>query len=116
MIKRTAARGDVLARAYELYITTDLTYAEIERALKIRAGTLEYSLSKVDAVKLYTTDDKIYHFLLKHGKRRRTEILSEIDAPRVTVFKALQRLSDAGRIKKTVCMVDKRVAAYMVAR
>jgi len=108
----------VLARAYELKMTTDLATAEIERALVIRKGTLESYLIKACALgvdlKRKTTSDLIFEHLNKNGPKRRNEVLDVIDATDRSIKVALRKLVAEGKVKQDRRRITYRVAKWIV--
>ena len=117
---KVSADGAALARAYELYQTTDLSFVEIERALEIRSGTLRRSLSRACGLGLerrrQTTTDAVFEYLKDRGERRTDEIIKAVDASSRAVQEALKRLKADGKIITSRCRVDRRMRSHRVSR
>lgn len=110
----------VLARAYELKMTTDLTVAEIERALIIRRGTLKSHFMKIFGLGIdlsrKTTSEIIFGSLNKNGPMRRDEIINSLDATAASIKVSLRKLVAEGKVKQDRCRVDRRRITYRVAK
>jgi len=109
----------VLARAYELKQSTDLSFSEIERALVIRKGTLENSITK--AIMGYDVGvslvlDRVFDYLCDNGAQSSGDIYRKVDGNRQSIKDALKNLKDQGKIERSMCRVDRRVAVYRVAK
>lgn len=109
---------EVLRRAYELHCTTDLTIAEIERALVIRKGTLERALEKEcnAGPKRITSDEMVFDYLKSNGERRTDEIQTALDLTLRCTQAALQRLAQSGRVVTGRCRVDRRIKSHRIAK